>query len=117
LTSDHPKQALAARELFASGPIWLAKTVLLETNWVLRSVYAFEDSAIRAALTRVLGLKNVTTEDAPAVAGALKLAGRGLEFADALHLSSRPPGVRFASFDRALVQRAKRSGVSSVDRV
>ncbi len=117
LTSDDPKQALAARELFASGSIWLAKTVLLETNWVLRSLYGFEDSAIRAALTKLLGLAQVTAEDAPAVAAALKLSERGLEFADALHLCSRPPGVRFASFDRALVQRAKRAGVSSVDRV
>jgi hypothetical protein len=84
---------------------------------VLRSLYDFQDTAIRAALTRVLGLKNVTTEDAPAVAAALKLVERGLEFAGALHLSSRPPGVRFASFDRARVQRAKRSGVSNIDRV
>jgi predicted nucleic-acid-binding protein len=47
LTGDDPKQAAAARSLFASEQIWIAKTVLLETGWVLRSLYGFEESAIR----------------------------------------------------------------------
>ena len=34
LTEDHPKQTAAARSLFAAGPIWIAKTVLLETGWI-----------------------------------------------------------------------------------
>ena len=39
LTADDPKQAAAATSLFAAGPIWIAKTVLLETGWVLQSGY------------------------------------------------------------------------------
>ena len=54
LTGDEPKQAAAARRLFASQPIWIAKTVLLETGWVLRSLYGFEQSAIREAFTKLL---------------------------------------------------------------
>jgi len=73
LTGDEPRQAAAARSLFASEPIWIAKTVLLETGWVLRSLYGFEESAIREALTRLLGLKNVRTEDESSVAAALEL--------------------------------------------
>src|SRR2546430_10491530 len=95
LTGDNPKQAAAARSLFASGPIWVAKTVLLETGWVLRSLYGFEESAIRDALTKLLGLKNVHAEDAPSVAAALALTTHGIELADAMHLSSRPTGARF----------------------
>ena len=41
LTEDDPKQTTAARSVFAAGPIWIAKTVLLETGWVLRSHYRF----------------------------------------------------------------------------
>lgn len=37
-TGDHAQQATAARSLFAAEPIWIAKTVLLETGWVLRSL-------------------------------------------------------------------------------
>ncbi|MGO9229823.1 MAG: type II toxin-antitoxin system VapC family toxin [Bryobacteraceae bacterium] len=114
LTGDEPRQAAAARALFAGGPIWIAKTVLLETGWVLRSLYGFEESAIRAALTKLLGLKNVRVEDEPSVAAALALTASGIELAGAIHLSSRPPGARFVSFDKAFVQCAKRAGVADI---
>jgi predicted nucleic-acid-binding protein len=38
LTGDEAKQTQAAESLFAVEPIWIAKTVLLETGWVLRSL-------------------------------------------------------------------------------
>jgi predicted nucleic-acid-binding protein len=117
LTGDDPKQAAAARSLFASEPIWIAKTVLLETGWVLRSLYAFEESAIRDAFIKLLGLKNVHTEDEPSVAAALVLTVHGIELADALHLSSKPPGAAYVSFDKSFVRRAKRAGVAEVSGV
>jgi predicted nucleic-acid-binding protein len=114
LTGDDPKQAAAAQSLFAAGPIWIAKTVLLETGWVLRSLYGFEEPAIREAFTRLLGLKNVHAEDEASVAAALALTVHGIELADAMHLSSRPSGARFVSFDQSLVRRAKRAGATEV---
>ena len=114
LTVDEPRQAAAARRLFASQPIWIAKTVLLETGWVLRSLYGFEQSAIREAFTKLLGLKNVKAEDESSVAAALALVAHGVEFADAMHLGSRPPGGQFVSFDRSFVQRAKRAGAPDI---
>ena len=114
LTGDDPKQEAAARSLFAAGPIWIAKTVLLETGWVLGSLYGFEESAVREAFTKLLGLKNVHVEDVSSVAAALALTVHGIEFADALHLSSRPPGAVFVSFDKFFVRRAQRAGVSEV---
>ena len=117
LTGDDPKQAAAARSLFAAGPIWIAKTVLLETGWVLRSLYGFEESAICDAFTKLLGLKNVHTEDESAVAAALALSAHGVELADAMHLTSRPPGAVFVSFDRSFVRRASRAGATGVSGV
>jgi predicted nucleic-acid-binding protein len=114
LTGDDPRQSAAARSLFAAGPIWIAKTVLLETSWVLQSVYGFEEGAVRDAFTRLLGLRNVHTEDKPSLATALALTARGIELADAIHLTSRPPGAAFVSFDRPLVRRAKRAGATEV---
>jgi predicted nucleic-acid-binding protein len=114
LTGDDPKQAAAARSLFAAGPIWIAKTVLLETGWVLRSLYGFEDSALHDAFTKLLGLKNVHAEDESSVAAALALTQHGIALADAMHLSSRPPGAAFVSFDKSFVQRARRAGASAV---
>src|ERR1700680_1968990 len=98
LTGDDPKQAADAKSLFASKPIWIAKTVLLETGWVLRSLYGYDESAIHDAFIKLLGLKNVQIEDEPSVAAALALTTHGIELADALHLSSKPPGAVFVSF-------------------
>ena len=117
LTGDDAKQAAAARSLFAAGPIWIAKTVLLETGWVLGSMYGFEEGAVRDALTKLLGLKNVHVEDESAVVDALALMAHGVELADALHLSSRPPGAEFVSFDKSFVRRARRAGVAQVSGV
>ena|SRR5438093_689494 len=114
LVGDDPKQSAAARSLFAAGPIWIAKTVLLETGWVLRSLYGFEESAIREAFAKVLGLENVHAEDEPAVAAALALTVHGIELADAMHLSSRPHGAAFVSFDQSFVRRARRAGATGV---
>jgi hypothetical protein len=48
------------------------------------------------------------------VAAALALTAHGIELADAMHVSSRPPGAAFVSFDRSFVHRAKRAGASGV---
>ena len=114
LTADDPKQAAAARSLFASDLIWIGRTVILETAWVLGSAYGFEDSAIREAFTRLLGLPNVQTEDIASVTAALNLNAQGLDFADALHLTSRPHGADFVSFDKAFIRRAKRAGAKAI---
>lgn len=112
LTEDD--QTPAVRSVFAAGSIWIAKTVLLETGWVLRSHYGFDERAIRDAFTSLLGLENVHAEDEAAVGAALALTSHGMEFADALHLSSRPPGAIFVSFDRSFIRQAKRAGASGV---
>jgi len=114
VTGDDPKQTHAARSLLAGGPVWIAKTVLLETRWVLRYMYGYEETAIHDAFTELLGLENVHMEDEASVAAALALIAHGIDFADALHLSSRPAGAAFVSFDKTLVRRANRSGAAKV---
>src|SRR5689334_10216449 len=117
LTGDHAKQATAARALFAAEEIWIAKTVLLETGWVLRSLYGFEEGAIRDAFLKLLGLRNVHVEDQTSVAAALALTVHGIELADALHLSSKPSGAAFVSFDQPFIRRARRAGMDLVSDV
>lgn len=117
LTADDRQQAAAAQRLFATEDIWIAKTVLLETGWVLGSLYGFDGSAIREAFTKLLGLRNVQVEDEPSVAAALALTTHGVELADAMHLSSRPHGVAFLSFDQTFVRRAKRAGAAEVSAI
>jgi predicted nucleic-acid-binding protein len=114
LTQDDRKQAAIASSVFATEEVWIAKSILLETAWVLETVYGFAVTAIRGALLLLLGLPNVRIEDEEAVATAIDLIAKGLDFADALHLVSRPVGARFISLDKALVRRAQGAGVEDV---
>ena len=114
LAEDDLRQTKAAKLIFSSGPVWIAKTVLLETSWVLSRAYEFGEPAIREAFTRLLGLKNVNVEDDVSVLAALAFMEQGLDFADAMHLASRPPGAAFVSFDQAFIRRAKRAGATDV---
>jgi predicted nucleic-acid-binding protein len=106
LTRDDPVQAERAARLFAGGRLWLAKTVLLECEWVLRSAYSLQPTTILAAFRSLLGYPPLEVEDKPAVLRALRWYEAGLDFADALHLASLDATDRFASFDRGLAQRA-----------
>jgi predicted nucleic-acid-binding protein len=107
LTRDDPGQALRARALIETGAAFVPRTVVLETEWVLRTIYRFDRAAIAAGLMRLLGLPGVEIEDRPTVARALDWCGQGLDFADALHLASSARAEAFATFDRALRRKAR----------
>ena len=106
VTRDDKVQAKRAATLFKQNEIYICKTVLLETEWVLRFSYALDGPAILDALKKLVGLPQVTVEDSPAVAEALDLFERGMAFADALHLSSSREAAQFATFDERLKKRA-----------
>ena len=103
LVADDPRQAERAAALFAHQRVMLLKTVLLETEWVLRSAYALKREDIHDALSRLSRLAGVTIEDEQAVRKALDLFAAGMDFADALHLASAGGhNAGFATFDRKL---------------
>ena len=108
VTNDLPAQAARAAAVFRSGTVLIAKSVLLETEWVLRYSYDLDTAAILRALRGVLGLENVSAEDPAAAATALRLLEQGLDFADALHVASSAQAGRFLTFDGQLVKRAAR---------
>jgi predicted nucleic-acid-binding protein len=104
LVNDDPRQGAQARRLFESDQIWIGVTVLLESAWVLESVYGLDSGEAARALRGLLGLPNVHVEDAAAIATALDAAGSGLELADAMHLVRAPGDSEFVTFDRALAR-------------
>ena len=106
LTGDHPTQAAAARALIDGHVVFVATTVLLETEWVLRSVYGFSSQACAAAITRFAGLPTVTLEDPARAAAALDGVREGLDFADALHLAAARDCDAFVTFDQRLIKAA-----------
>lgn len=108
LTADDAAQTRRAAALFEEGDIFLAKTVLLETEWVLRFSYQLSRPTIVTTLKNVLGLAQVKVEDGFALAAALTLFESGMDFADALHLASSRDAAQFATFDAQLKKRADR---------
>ena len=107
LTADHPEQSPKAKALIDSEDVFVCTTVLLETEWVLRSVYGLTPAGIVKALRAFAGLPRVTLEDAALAATALDWTLRGMDFADALHLARAQGCDGFASFDMRLARAAK----------
>jgi predicted nucleic acid-binding protein len=114
LTRDHPTQSARAKSLIDAQPVFVALTVFLEAEWVLRSAYGFEASQVVQALRAFAGLPNVTSQDETVLARALAWAESGMDFADALHLAQAGECDAFASFDARLVKAAKQAGVDGV---
>ena len=110
LTGDHPEQSPKARRLIDAEDVFVCTTVLLETEWVLRSVYGHSPIEIGRALTAFAGLPRVRVEDPALTAKALDLMIHGMDFADALHLGKAQACTAFVSFDRRLARVAKRLG-------
>jgi predicted nucleic acid-binding protein len=107
LTGDHPQQSRKAKTLIDSEHVFVCTTVLLETEWVLRSVYGFTRIEVAKALGAFAGLPSVTLEDAAMSAKALDWTTRGMDFADALHLAKAHGSEAFVSFDRQFAKAAK----------
>ena len=110
LTNDDPVEAKRALRVMESDDILIPKTVLLETEWVLRHGYVLAREIIAQSFQKLLGIPNVKTEDQQAVNQALRWYQEGLDFADALHLASSAKADRFATFDRDFVKRASKLG-------
>ena len=108
LTGDDPAQTARARKLIEGGEIFVSTSVLLETEWVLRSGYGFAAKRIVQGLRDFAGLTGVTLEDPQLAARALDWAEQGLDFADALHLGGAQDCTAFMSFDRKLAKTAAR---------
>lgn len=107
LTNDDRDQARRAAAIFAANEVFVPKTVLLETEWVLRHAYGLERPAILRGLLGLLGMQRVVAEDSLNVAAALAWYERGLDFADALHLAASGQAQRFVTFDARFARRAK----------
>lgn len=106
LTGDDPAQTRLAADLFAQESIFIPKTVLLETEWVLRYSYELSPTVILTAYRKLLGLPQVAVEDNNALVEALARYEEGMDFAAALHLASMGEADQFATFDARLKKRA-----------
>ncbi len=110
LVADDARQAARARRLIDNNDIFVCTAVLLETEWVLRSVYGFSAAQCAKALSAFAGLPRMTLEDATAAAKALAWMRRGVDFADGLHLAKAEGCEAFITFDQDFAKAANTLG-------
>jgi predicted nucleic-acid-binding protein len=87
LDNDDQRQANVARKLVVEHEVLVPITVIIETEWVLRSGYGPSPAQIATSLRRLGGLPRVTVAEAVGVAQAIDWLEQGMDFADALHLA------------------------------
>jgi predicted nucleic-acid-binding protein len=110
MTLDNDEQASRATRFLDAQQSFIPKTVLLETEWVLRSTYGLQPRIIANSLRGVIGRANTTVEAEDAVAQALAWFEDGMDFADAMHLASVPGDYKFATFDNRLRRKLRAIG-------
>ena len=106
VTRDDPDQFARARALLASTVCYMPDTVVLETGWVLESIYGFSRDEVVRGLTAFLGLDNVRVQDAERLQQTLGWYAEGMDFADALHLAHCDHLERLKTFDQHFITRA-----------
>ena len=105
VTRDDPRQ-VAAAEAFVERGAWVSHLVLMETVWVLSSVYEIETAGIANAVEVLLNHRDLTLQDGDTIMAALALF-RGkpnVSFSDCLVLEvARKAGhLPLGTFDRSL---------------
>ena len=106
LTGDDPGQAARARAVIDAGDVFVSTTVLLESEWVLRSVYGLSRTKVAAALRAFAGLPGLSVESPAVLSEALDHAERGMDFADALHLGAAARCEALLTFDLRFIEQA-----------
>jgi predicted nucleic-acid-binding protein len=110
LVDDDRKQAARARKLVDSNDVFVCTTVMLETEWVLRSTYGLSADECTRLLGDFAGLPRVSFEDTAALSKAIGWMRQGMDFADGLHLAKAEACEAFISFDQAFASAANSLG-------
>ena len=101
---------VAAAERFVAGGAWVSHLVLMETAWVLESVYDLDPDRIATAMDMLLGHAQLTIEKEDVIAAALVDFRKRpkLGFSDCLIVASaRKAGhTPLGTFDRELARLA-----------
>ncbi len=115
VTEDDPPQAARARRLVAENEVFVGVTVLLESAWALEHRYDLASGDVIDGLRLFAGLPTVTIESREDVYRAMEWCEAGMDFADALHLSLGAKLDAFVTFDRDLLELARRRGLKVVE--
>lgn len=109
-TADDPAEYRQVCDSLERRPWRVYLTVLLETEWVLRSVYGYSSTQFARFVDWLSGNPRIEMPDADLAREAAEHHRRGLDFADAVHVA-QTRGEIFLSLDKKLRRRASKLGL------
>lgn len=116
LVADHPDQVAVVRQLIVGNTVFVPRTVLLETEWVLRARYKIGPGELLDFFRALLETDDTVVEAAEEVRNALDWYAQGADFADAMHLAACGSAVMH-TFDRNFCAAARATGIAPEVRV
>jgi len=109
-TGDDAREHRAVTESLAARGWRVFPTVILETEWVLRSRYGFAPAQFADFVDWMQTSGRVVFADADAIRAAVAHHREGLDFADALHIA-QAGGDAFLTLDKAMLRKAAKLGL------
>lgn len=114
--ADNPEQVAIVRQLIAGETVFISRSVLMETEWVLRARYKKTPPELLQFFRALLDTDDTVVEAAEEVHHALDWYAQGADFADAMHLSACGIAVMY-TFDREFCKAARDAGLAPDVRV
>ena len=111
VVNDNRQQAEIAEHLLETQQVFIPRTVLLETEWVLRSVYKKSRPEISDFLSKALITKNLVLENPLEIQKCMEWYNSGADFADALHLCMCKES-KIHTFDADFCKSARKAGMT-----
>ena len=106
LIAEPSEQGRTGEKLLASARLYVPTTVIVESEWVIRSVMKISKARICDMMRAMLQMPEFEMENPKAVEISVGAYAAGMDFADAMHVSCLGAGDRFFTFVRDLVRRA-----------
>ncbi|PPK77235.1 putative nucleic-acid-binding protein [Methylobacter tundripaludum] len=111
VVADEPAQVAIVRDLVMQDTVFISRTVLLETEWVLRAIYKKSRTDMLKFFRALLEIDSTEIEDSSAVGLALDWYALGADFADAMHLAVCGSAVMH-TFDKGFCKAAREAGIT-----
>ena len=108
IVDDGSEQAERSRQCFVDHEVYIADTVLLETEWLLRSRLNVTRKAINVLFQRLLSSPTARFDDRIKVGSAVLAHADGLDFADAMHLLAATDCDAMATFDDNFIRGSRK---------
>jgi len=109
-TGDSVEEHQAAVESLSARSWRIFPTVILETEWVLRSRYGYSPGQFADFVEWMDGNGHIALVQAEIVRAAVACHREGMDFADALHIA-QTGGEPFLTLDKALQRKADKLGL------